>query len=293
MRKKKLSIDYLLKDYGTESEIQGAKELLERFELLELIGKISQIINQKKKNEKYFLKNGNTTQIGGLTASVLAKFNEKIRSVDDFEDKQKLEIILSCVAIAFIEFCIRQFDSPKEQIPLQIIEALYDCSQLYSYRMEDLLRFLNMDQYLSYQKSLFENIEPVIDPRKGLPKFKWKGSREKIKQFIDLLHEHNISSEDDKWKKIFSQNIGESLKIKLVEKDPDEVYTFFIVADILGLFGPENTNGLYKVLQFHCVNFNKIFLKNLEPRERNRRLKARRDWEHSYRRWADILKSVK
>lgn len=264
-----IKLETILATLYADQQGKELAEWLESNKLLEPIKRTVSQLNLHILNQDSLIKECKTLPVGHIASNLLVVINSRISLEHDHDKAKILENTLSDIAVAILT---QLFDyiQQKKTVSVQIMLALKDTCELFNYDYSQLIRFLKMDQHLSYLSSM-KHSEKAAGVQ-SIPSFIWKGKQTHKAEFINMLSE----------RKLFLKKKG--LQILFAKPDrcldlcynPTQVnltlqfFSFLKKGKLLTFTG---CDGFYQVLAYHIKDFEKIFLNNLEAGTRLNALK--------------------
>lgn len=239
--------------------------LLEQWDVLESLKRVATQLNSIIQNEEILIKDCHSLPVGHIASNLLWAVNKRIALEGNPETTKEMENILGDVCLAVLLAFLDSIKSEKSLVWMQINYALRDSCDFHNYDFNQLIRFLKIDTAASYFQS--RKSADRIAYKEPIPSLCWKGKPEQLKDFLDIFIDQKIIRARKGLGKLF-QNPSEPLQLQFEPELANLVVQFFYTVKHNGLVTHAGCKGFYQALEFHIVDFKKLFLKNQEARKR-------------------------
>lgn len=281
-----MTLQQIIKEVFDSNEKNEVLELLKTNGFDEDLKKSIKLLNTFLKQENEPLSKTTKGQFYHIATIMLIQLNERLRKipVDKTEIKQKLEGVLSEISKRILQKVITNYDDEEKSIILvQLVRVLKDICEFYSYKINDLLKLLGVDEINYFKSNIEKKGDDLYLPstkQDSLPYYTWHGKETELDTFISyLVDELIICTDKSKLKALFSP-INENMNIEFNQTDPDNVLKFLCCLKDSGLVRTKGNGkqGFYTVLKVHVKNFDEIFLRFNEANKVVDRVKKHADF---------------
>jgi len=220
--------------------------------------------------EKELLKTMKVLPVGHIAANLLSTLNAQLKLIVDLDKKKKMESFLSSLSYQVLKSFLASITSPKEPLINHISLALHDTCSLNNYDSNQLFLLIDLKSELAYKRSQKNKDLKIGLPEitaGGIPSYIWNGADNNLKAFLAIFSEQKLMLTKKGITSLFN-NPDSNLNLQFNPANADLVLQFFYTLKKKKLLKCSRSNGFYLVLNFHVLDFEKLFLKNKPAQKR-------------------------
>ena len=227
--------------------------------------------------------------------TILIKSKEYINFLSlqgEKEEKDELKIILSNIYHRLLSMIFMELSENLKQTLAQYLKKYFSASSyILGYEIFDDKQLFSLKTQVT-NESYLKSSEDAQNNAIQIPSFSWSNRNEnKFNIFLNLVLELKITDDIKKFSQLFN-NPTENLKISLDSSRVSFVLQFFTYLKDTKLISYHNCKGFYRVLQFHVLDFDSVFLKGKAPKIRNGQVKKRNDWNSNYNIYKNLFQKL-
>lgn len=200
--------------------------------------------------------------IGTLASTYLTRLNSVLEKVDDIEEKEELEYILSEISNEFIHQILQKEGISHENLLTEIKEALITTCQVNNWNTELLLKKIRIDLLhvlsVKTESSIDNNLKRIVY-------YLWLGNNDTLDELAYNLKDRKLIKSTGEFKKLFSAHTG-NFNVKVDSAQIDFMIVLFDQLKVKKLIKPCGTQGHFFPLKAYCVDFDKNVLIKNDPK---------------------------
>lgn len=200
--------------------------------------------------------------IGTLASTYLTRLNSVLEKMDNIEEKEELEYILSEISNEFIHQLLQKDGISQEILLKEIRDSLITTCQVNNWNTELLLKKTRIDLLHILSVKADSSID---DSLRRISYYLWLGNTEDLDELAYNLKDRKTIKSIGEFKKLFSAHAGR-ITVKVNSAQIDFIIVLFDQLKIKKLIKPCGTQGHFFPLKTYCVDFDKNVLIKNDPK---------------------------
>ncbi len=200
--------------------------------------------------------------IGTLASTYLTRLNSVLEKVDNIEEKEELEYILSEISNEFIHQLLQKDGISQEILLTEIRDSLITTCQVNNWNTELLLKKIRIDLLHILSVKASSSIENSIG---RISYYLWLGNIERLDELAYNLKDRKTIKSTGEFKKLFSVHTG-NFTVKIDSAQINFIIVLFDQLKVKKLIKPCGTRGHFFPLKTYCVDFDKNVLIKNDPK---------------------------